>query len=215
MLDLSNVTLVAMTTQDYASTRRAIDKCLSVAKFYSVMVFTNEPKLFFGFDTINIPNIETWEDASIVGLKTITSYARDFADYTLGIQWDGFIVNPSAWKDEFFDYDFIGAPWPDGVVGNNGFCLCSRKWYSAVESLQLEPTLKDCHPADAIVCRFPNPYNGVGNGQFRRQDMLDYGIKYAPEDVARKFSVENETYTTSFGFHGKNTLIDLYRKNLI
>lgn len=31
-------------------------------------------------------------------------------DFVLVVQNDGFVVNADNWKDEFFDYDFIGAP---------------------------------------------------------------------------------------------------------
>ncbi|MDY4479470.1 MAG: DUF5672 family protein [[Pasteurella] aerogenes] len=31
-------------------------------------------------------------------------------DFALVVQNDGFVVNGNNWKDEFFDYDFIGAP---------------------------------------------------------------------------------------------------------
>ena len=30
-------------------------------------------------------------------------------DFVLTIQHDGFILNPDAWRDDFFDYDYIGA----------------------------------------------------------------------------------------------------------
>ena len=31
--------------------------------------------------------------------------------HVLLIQWDGFVVNPSAWSDEFLDFDYVGARW--------------------------------------------------------------------------------------------------------
>ena len=33
-------------------------------------------------------------------------------EFVLTIQHDGFIINPTAWRNDFFDYDYIGAPWP-------------------------------------------------------------------------------------------------------
>ena len=38
---------------------------------------------------------------------------------------------PEAWTDDFFNYDYIGATWDDGVVGNGGFSWRSRKLYGA------------------------------------------------------------------------------------
>ena len=43
-------------------------------------------------------------------------------DFVLVVQFDGRIFNPGAWNDGFFKYDWIGAPWPDGVCGNGGCC---------------------------------------------------------------------------------------------
>ena len=50
-------------------------------------------------------------------------------DYVLTFQSDGFILNPDAWTDEFFNYDYIGAPWGDNryAVGNGGFSFRSKK----------------------------------------------------------------------------------------
>ncbi len=33
-------------------------------------------------------------------------------DYIILIHSDGFIVNPLAWDDRFFEFDYVGAPWP-------------------------------------------------------------------------------------------------------
>ena len=31
-------------------------------------------------------------------------------DFCLIVQFDGKIINPSAWTNDFFNYDYIGAP---------------------------------------------------------------------------------------------------------
>ena len=42
------------------------------------------------------------------------------SEYYLIMQWDGFIVNPNMWKDEFFKYDYIGG---GRTLQNGGFSL--------------------------------------------------------------------------------------------
>ena len=32
-------------------------------------------------------------------------------DFVLKVEFDSCIVNPFAWSDDFFNYDYIGAPW--------------------------------------------------------------------------------------------------------
>ncbi len=33
-------------------------------------------------------------------------------DFALIVHADGFVVHPEMWREEFLDYDYIGAPWP-------------------------------------------------------------------------------------------------------
>ncbi|MDE6636463.1 MAG: hypothetical protein K2K09_07675, partial [Lachnospiraceae bacterium] len=33
-------------------------------------------------------------------------------DYVLLVHADGFVIHPESWRDEFLQYDYIGAPWP-------------------------------------------------------------------------------------------------------
>lgn len=42
-------------------------------------------------------------------IKELNKYIE--TDYVLIVQYDGFILNPKAWMDEFLEYDYIGAPW--------------------------------------------------------------------------------------------------------
>lgn len=119
-------------------------------------------------------------------------------DYVLYIQHDGFIIHPELWTNEFLNYDYIGAPWEDGIVGNGGFNLSSKK--------MLETT---------AIC----PYNNYiledrYKCDYHRDFFNNKGIKYAPVELAGVFSQENKTpfnknydinnyqNLKSFGFHG-------------
>ena len=121
------------------------------------------------------------------------------ADYMLSIHDDGFITNPHLWREEFLDYDYIGAPWPNEApwsqinrVGNGGFVLKSKKF------LNLEQTL---------------PYTNANNDVLVTNTYYDYfkqnGCKYAPVEVAMKFSLEGQiseceyNLDNVFGFHGR------------
>ena len=112
-------------------------------------------------------------------------------------QWDGYILNPSAWKEEFLNYDYIGAPWafddPE-AVGNGGFSLRSTKLMAAMAELNL--SLEDCFPEDKVICRT------------YRKHLTDLGLKFASLDLAKEFSVEcwsDDEYTGQFGFHNFKT----------
>lgn len=109
--------------------------------------------------------------------------------YLLLFQTDGFILNPFAWRDEFLHYDYIGAPWWYGDhnnVGNGGFSLRTRK---LMEAVALDDTIIKSHPEDHCICRTYGDY------------LIGKGFTFAPDHLAREFSVEQEKWTNQFGFH--------------
>jgi len=130
-------------------------------------------------------------------------------DYCISIQWDGGIINPDCWRDEFFDYDYIGAPWPNvnyyvNRIGNGGFSFRSRKFLevsSELEYHEMHPEYK-CAPEDWFLCLKNYGY------------MIQRGINFPDAYVAARFSVEHpvperlffrdilSSYNT-FGFHGE------------
>jgi hypothetical protein len=116
----------------------------------------------------------------------------------LSIQDDGFIINPHLWTDEFLEYDYIGAPWPalhwcnKNRVGNGGFVLKSKKF------MDIEQTLPSTNAHNDVL---------VTNTYF--DYFTYYGCKYAPIELAAKFSLEHAVpeceynLENTFGFHGK------------
>jgi ADP-heptose:LPS heptosyltransferase len=104
-------------------------------------------------------------------------------------QYDGFPLNPDAWDNSFLDFDYIGAKWwyPDRNVGNGGFSLRSRKMSEAAAEIILD---EECHPEDDTICR---KYG---------KTLSALNFKFAPDDIADKFSVEYaSSYKSQFGFH--------------
>jgi len=122
-----------------------------------------------------------------------------FTKFALIIQWDGYVLNPSTWSEEFLEYDYIGAPWPQFVsplsVGNGGFSLRSKRLLEVCA----EPDFRATHPEDLSICHY-------------NRAMLEqkYGIRFAPESVAARFSYERSKPTSAtFGFHGVFNMLDI------
>ena len=122
-------------------------------------------------------------------------------DYCLIFQDDGFPVNPHLWDNLFFNYDYIGTPWPERLfidaqsnpVGGGGFSLRSKKYLKYCSTLPFHHGENE----DSFVMR-----------THRNQAIKD-GIKIAPLDVARRFAVEeplDESHNMHrcFGFHGRH-----------
>ena len=158
-----------------------------------------------------------------IDIKNVKDYNRilvnEFSDlidtdFVLIVHYDSIIVNPQYWDDEYLDYDYIGAPWPNGVPdpfkytqkyidkniqwqGNGGFCLRSKKFLEVSKKARFE--LPNIHELSEDV------YFSV----YARDFFEENGCRYAPAQLARKFSYENkfdETHEPEycFGIHGKH-----------
>ncbi len=155
-----------------------------------------------GIKIINIEKINSTKEYSYFMIKKLNDYIK--TDFVLIVQWDGFILNPKAWTDDFLKYDYIGAPWwfnDENNVGNGGFNLRSKK---LLKILQEDDKISKYYPEDYQICRTFGPY------------LKNKGIKFAPEELASKFSIEGhisnppiqflnkygDIWNGEFGFHG-------------
>lgn len=197
MLDLSNVTLIAMTSLDYNGHVRALEYSKRGINWGAVKLITSVP-------------MNTLDEYS----KAMVYHLRDFVDteYCVTIQNDGFIVNPESWDNDWFNYDYIGAPWPlpvdpfsyrtpDGEiirVGNGAVSFRSRKILDLPYELETawRPYWGNCNEDGFLTCH-------------NRRLLQHYGVKFAPLSVAKHFSreheiPENQDVEKPFGFHKLN-----------
>jgi hypothetical protein len=147
-----------------------------------------------GVDVVDIDRIQSGADYSDFVLQQLPGHVH--TAHVLLTQWDGFVVNAAAWTDEFLQHDYIGAVWPEQPegrnVGNGGFSLRSRRLMDAGRDARITPR----HPEDVALCR-----------THRGMLEADYGIRFAPSGLARRFAHENEAHPSpTFGFHGPRNL---------
>lgn len=122
-------------------------------------------------------------------------------DFCLIFQDDGFILNPELWTDDFFNYDYIGAPWPLYIgwpvegrqVGNGGFSLRSKRLLTFIKDFKCTGN------EDMMIV------------SVYRSKIDEAGFKFAPVDVAKNFAVEiamdpEHGPEKTFGFHAKHLL---------
>lgn len=170
-----------------AALQRSMASCL----FDRVLFLTDRDFELAGIETVQIPTLRSRAAYSSFVLRRLADYIA--TDYVLLVQWDGYVINAEAWRDEFYLYDYIGAVWghhQDAFrVGNGGFSLRSKKLLIATQNIPLEGEVLN---EDELICR-------------RHRPMLeaDFGIRFATEPVAELFSFEL-TYpgTVPLGFHG-------------
>jgi hypothetical protein len=141
-----------------------------------------------GVEYIQAPLLNTTKDYSDLLLTGLRQYVS--GTHVLIIQWDSFILHSELWTNDFLQYDYIGAVWPhhpETPVGNGGFSLRSVKLLEALES----PKITKRHPEDFCIC--------VDNKATLENQ---FGIRFAPSNVAEQFAVERTEWHPAFGFHG-------------
>ncbi|HYM35393.1 MAG TPA: DUF5672 family protein [Steroidobacteraceae bacterium] len=202
MLNLGNVTLCGVDTRTPDLALQALKCSMRRIRFGAVILFSNsqpalcEQAAASGVKITDVGAINSIEDYSKFMVTGLADYIP--TEFALVTQWDGFVLNPQAWSDEFLQYDYIGALWRDKVgdraVGNGGFSLRSKRLFNAL----LGPDIVVTHPEDLCIC-------DVNRERLER----NYGIRFAPPEVAAKFSYEHVRPTTpAFGFHGIFNLVD-------
>ncbi len=191
MINLPNVTLVCIDSNGLRGIN-ALCACMNKVNFKQVFLFTEQSLEFEGIRVFDKYSITSKERYSYFVFKNLYHYIE--TEFMMICQWDGFIINPDAWTDEFLQYDYIGAPWwyNDGMnVGNGGFSIRSKRLMEMIKSL---PQPIKTHPEDECIGRTYRPH------------LEQLGMTYAPEEVAERFSWECNTkhprYKGAFGFHG-------------
>lgn len=186
MINLSNTTLVCIGSTKIKETLKAINICHKYCNFYNTVFFTDKTTPY----TFHIKEMKSIKDYDYFVVKELPKHV--YSDYVLTVHWDGFIVNPDSWTNDFFNYDYIGAPWPwmNNICGNGGFCFKSRKFLFAQQTIFKNiPNITE--PDDLTLC------------MYYKKDFVNIGCQYAPPDIAYQFSTEHGGYDNykSFGFH--------------
>jgi Protein of unknown function (DUF5672) len=189
-LALPDVALCAVTSVAVPETMRAMRRCLEQVEFGSTVLLTDETGLSVpaSIELRQIEAIRSHPDYSEFILRRLADHVD--RQHVLVVQWDGFVIDAAKWTDEFLEYDYIGAPWPqftDGrTVGNGGFSLRSRR----LLELTASAAFPGSHPEDVSI------------GRTYRDWLERQGIRFAPPAVAERFAFERGPQTASFGFHG-------------
>lgn len=194
---LDQVTLCCIDCVNVPLALQAMQRSREACEFSRALFFTSKDvEAPEGIEVIRIPEIRSKRDYSRFLVKSMPAHVH--TSHILVMQWDGYVVRPDAWDPKFLDCDYIGAPWPPDLspepVGNGGFSLRSRKLMDAL----LDPSF----PEDAIVHE-----DQAICVHFRERLQSDFGIRFAPVDLASRFSHETvRDGKPTFGFHGPQNL---------
>jgi hypothetical protein len=199
---MKKITVVAITSTDHKLTKFSIEKTLeNTPDVEGVLVFSDKKILDYGrYVELEVPF--TWQDYNQFRLKEVGKYLE--TDFVLFIEYDGMATNKNSWSDDFFKYDYIGAPFKkqmfDGSqnqVGNGGFSMRSTKLMKIL-----------CDDKNIKLKEFDFLFSKVGieDGticvEYEKYLKEKYGIIFSPLSLAKQFSCEWENTLDSFGFHG-------------
>lgn len=200
---IPKIDLVAVACTKVTETVEAMRK-----SYNQPLPFKFARKILFTHEDIELPDIEVIKINKLDYKQYNEFVAMDLwkwigSEYVLLVQNDGYIKDGKLWDDNFLNYDYIGAPWPPGLhftsdgtevrVGNGGFSFRSIELLRAPTSLKLQ--FSDYGTGfwheDGFLCNH------------NRKLLESCGLRFAPVDVAAKFSTELTVPETveSFGGH--------------
>lgn len=192
MIKLSQITLIALGSEKYREAQqKALDYSCRGIEFGAVKNIIQE-----------CSDIDEWNRAIIYDLNSYID-----TDFCILVHPDGYIINPTAWRDEWLNYDYIGAPWPlpsddysfrdiNGqlIRVGNSVSLRSKRLVELAPKLHLEwKPFHGFYNEDGFIC------------VNYRHEYLKAGMKFAPLEVAKYFSKEHELPENrgikTFAFH--------------
>ena len=211
-LKLSNVTLLSATSSEMDQAQISMKISLQNIEFGAAkLLCTSAPKQKYpDIEYVSIPPLNSVDDYNEIIFQDLHKYFE--TSHCLIVQSDSFVVNSNLWKEEFLQFDYIGAPWSNKIqinpnlvlhlekntVGNGGFSLRSHKLAKTTAKIDFNSLKFPLKSEDIIICHY------------LYKEMLNNGIRFAPPELAAQFSMENVNHlhgqdvNSVFGFHGKH-----------
>lgn len=198
MSSLSKITLVAIDCTNPELATEALIFSAMQANFGKIVLLSDTKPFNLTQDIcfVEIDKITNIEQYSRFIFNELHKYIQ--TDFCITIHADGFITNINNWREEFLNYDYIGAPWKKECfeenrrVGNGGFSLRSKKLLNHISFLP-------CGNNEDLEIT-----------QRYRDELESKGINFAPLHLAKYFSQEQvcedlkiTAETDCLGFHGK------------
>ncbi len=174
---LKDVTLICLTNKDFPAHKNAIDRSQVTMGYGAVKIIWDE----------GIYDIDEWNRKIIYELPNYVS-----TSHALLIHADGYVINHHLWRDEWLEYDYIGAPWP---LPKDDYSY--RDEEGEIQRVGNSVSLRSKKLMDLVATREWKPYHGNTNEDgficcHNRKWLESQGCKFAPLDVAKHFSKEHE-----------------------
>lgn len=207
-LSLPQVTLAAMTSVKLYETVKALEYSMRGISFGQVVLISHRKPFFLpkGITFQHTSRLTEIDHFNYKIVYELHEYIK--TPYVLLVHYDGFVVHPENWREEFLQYDYIGSPWPipkeshcyQDIHGNlcrvgNSVSLRSKRLlaFPAQAGIPWEPSSEGSYNEDIFLCCM------------NKHLIEGAGMKIAPVEAAKYFGHEHpvpETVgITPFLFH--------------
>lgn len=207
-LSLPQVTLVAVTSIKVYETIKALEYSMRGIDFGEVLLITHRRPFYLpkGIQYRHTDRVSDIDSFNYMMVYDMDKYIR--TEFILLVHYDGFVVNPHKWQDEFLQYDYIGSPWPvpeghhcyHDTYGNlcrvgNSVSLRSKRLlkFPREAGLNWEPSEDGTYNEDIFLCCM------------NKHRIEQAGMRIAPVELAACFGHEHAVPETEgiepFLFH--------------
>ena len=153
--------------------------------------------------------------------------------HCLYVEADSFVVNANLWKEEFLEFDYIGAPLPNKIQINpnlkkEGVSAHNPNIHEPVNenivlnmkencvggggfSLRSRKLLKTVAKINYDSLKFPILNEDLIICHYLYKELIDKGIRFAPPKLAAQFAMEwdalhlyGQDVNSVFGFHARH-----------
>ena len=193
-LQLPSVTLAAVSSVKIYETIKAMEYSMRGIDFGDAVLITHKkprglPKTIRYAHCEKIDNIDKFNHLMVYDLSPYIH-----TDFILLVHYDGFVIHPENWDDDFLSYDYIGSPWPlpkndyayrDGAgricrVGNSVSIRSKRLLeFPSQHHLEWVPVDDGFYNEDIFLCCHS------------RLAMEEEGLAFAPFELAVRFGREH------------------------
>lgn len=211
-LKLNKVTLVAVTSVNVSDTIWAMKYSMRGIEFADSVLITHKKPWNLPADIryCHVDKIDGIDKFNYFMVYELWKYVH--TDYIMLVHADGFIVHPKMWRDDFMDYDYIGAPWPlpnnpisyrdiNGNICRVGNSVSIRSYRLLKLPSEINMEWKPQPMSDGGIMYNEDTFICVAN----KHIFEEHGMKIAPLDVAKYFAHERMipeiSGITPFAFH--------------
>ena len=230
-LTLPNVTLLSATSVEIEQHQISLKISSQNIEFGAVKLLSSSlpEKKYSDIEYVSVTPMGM-SDQNRFLMKDLYKYFE--TSHCLYVEADSFVVNADLWKEEFLEFDYIGAPWPNKIEINpnlkkeGSFAYNPNIPESVNEnlilnmkencvgnggfSLRSRKLLETVAKINYDSLKFPLKNEDLIICHYLYKEMINKGFRFAPPKLAAQFAVEDihhfygQNANSVFGFHARH-----------